>query len=136
LALAGIEELTWERSHGVGLPGCGVAQAHSLADFLWYQLPLKWISDLDEKLHVAAALGKLFTRLDLPRYAAMCAAPATAQILAAYEHRGQAAGLKGYRTALAATGVQPPDIPGLIDWGSVMGSDEASAYWSASDALE
>lgn len=128
-ARAGFGSLTW----GEGL---AAVTAHSLADFLWYQLPLKWISDLDEKLHVAAALGKLFTRLDLPRYAAMCAAPATAQILAAYEHRGQAAGLKGYRTALAATGVQPPDIPGLIDWGSVMGSDEASAYWSASDALE
>ena len=128
-ARAGFGSLTW----GEGLDA---VTAHSLADFLWYQLPLKWISDLDEKLHVAAALGELFTRLDRPRYAAMCAAPATAQVLAAYEHAGQVAGLKAYRSALAATGVQPPDIPGVIEWGSVMGADEAGAYWAAADALE
>jgi len=92
--------------------------------------------DLDDKQHVAEALGDPFTRLDQPRYAAMCAAPTTTEILAAYAHDGEATGLKAYRAALAATGYVPPDIPDLIDWGSVMGTEEASAYRSASVVLE
>jgi len=128
-ARAGFESLTWGE-------GPEAVTGHGLADFLWYQLPLKWMTDLDKKLQIAAALAELFTRLGKPRYAALCASPTTAAILTAYEHDGETAGLKAYRTALAATGYAPPDIPGVIEWGTVMGSDEASAYWSASVALE
>jgi len=128
-ALAGFDALTW----GEGLDA---VTGHGLADFLWYQLPVKWMCGLAEKQRVAAALGLLFTRLGRPRYAAMCTAPATAEILTAYDQRGRAAGLRAYRAALAATGVQPPDIPGLVEWGSLLGTEEASAYWSASVTLE
>jgi hypothetical protein len=116
--------------------GLDAVTGHGLADFLWYQLPTKWLCDLEEKLFLAATLGELFTRLDMPRYAAMCTADSTAEIIASYEHQGRAAGLKAYRMALAATGLQPPDLPGVLVWGSVMGMDEAAAYWSASTALE
>jgi len=128
-ALAGFEALTWGE-------GPDAITGHGLADFLWYQLPLKWMCDLDDKQRVAAALGDLFARLGQPRYAALCASVTTTDILAAYEQDGEAAGLKAYRAALIATGYAPPDIPNLIDWGSVMGTEEASAYWSASVALE
>ena len=128
-ARAGFGSLTW----GEGL---AAVTGHGLADFLWYQLPTKWMCDLDEKQQIAAALGDLFHRLNRPRYAALCGSPQTADILATYQHDGNAAGLKAYRGALAATGTQPPDLPGLLQWGSMMGSDEATAYWSASAALE
>ncbi|WP_127500317.1 hypothetical protein [Actinoplanes solisilvae] len=128
-ARAGFDSLTW----GEGL---AAVTGHALADFLWYQLPTKWMCDLDEKQQVAAALGELFHRLGRTRYADMCGSAATADILAVYEHDGGTAGFKAYRSALAATGLQPPDLPGVLEWGSVMGSDEASAYASASLALE
>ncbi|MEV0903105.1 hypothetical protein [Actinoplanes sp. NPDC049802] len=128
-ARAGFSSLTW----GEGL---NAVTGYGLADFLWYQLPTKWMCDLDEKHEIAAALGELFHRLGRTRYADMCASTATADILDTYEHDGGTAGFKAYRSALAATGLQPPDIPGLIEWGSVMGLDEASAYASASLALE
>jgi hypothetical protein len=116
--------------------GLQAITGHGVADFLWYQLPTKWLCDLDEKLFLAAALGELFTRLGMPRYAAMCTADTTAEIITAYERRGRAAGLTEYRAALAASGLQSPDLPGVLVWGSVMGAEEASAYWSVSAALE
>ncbi|WP_328459558.1 hypothetical protein OHA21_27415 [Actinoplanes sp. NBC_00393] len=128
-ARAGFDSLTW----GEGLRA---VTGHALADFLWYQLPTKWLCDLEEKQQVATALGELFHRLGRIRYAGMCGSAATADILATYEHDGGTAGFKAYRSALAASGLQPPDLPGVIEWGSIMGSDEASAYASASLALE
>lgn len=77
--------------------GLQAITGHGVADFLWYQLPTKWLCDLDEKLFLAAALGELFTRLGMPRYAAMCTADTTAEIITAYDRRGRAAGLKEYR---------------------------------------
>ena len=119
-----------------GGQGPHVITGHGVADFLWYQLPTKWACDLTEKLFIARALGELFARLDLPRYAAMCAADSTIDIITSYDRHGRAAGVKAYRAALAASGLQPPDLPGTLVWGSVMGLEEAAAYWSASSALE
>jgi hypothetical protein len=86
--------------------GPQVITGHGVADFLWYQLPVKWLCDLDEKLAVAAALAELFFRLGLPRYAAMCTDEATGEVIAAYE-QGRTAGVKAYRAALSASGLQP-----------------------------
>jgi hypothetical protein len=116
--------------------GLDTVTMHRLADFLWYQLPVKWDGDVQEKVFVAGALGELFRRLERPRYQAMCTSPTTEEILTAYEFDGDAVALKAYRAALDATGVRPPDIPGLIEWGSVMGVDENDAYWSTSFVLE
>jgi hypothetical protein len=116
--------------------GLQAVTTHRLADFLWYQLPVKWDGDVQEKLFVAGALGELFRRLERPRYQAMCSSPTTEEIVTAYEFDGDAVALRAYRAALDATGVRPPDIPGLIEWGSVMGTDENDAYWSTSQVLE
>ncbi|MDT5026677.1 MAG: hypothetical protein QOE61_3103 [Micromonosporaceae bacterium] len=125
MARSGFGSLTWGQ-------GLAAVTAHGLADFLWYQQPTKWMCGLDEKLEIAAALADLFERVDKPWYATMCASPQTATILTTYERDGDAAGLKAYRAALVATGTEPPDLPGLFLWGSVMGSEEAPAYWSLS----
>lgn len=119
-----------------GGQGSDVITGHGVADFLWYQLPTKWACDLAEKLFIARALGELFARLDMPWYAALCLADSTADIIATYERHGRGAGVKAYRSALASSGLQPPDLPGALVWGSVMGLEEAAAYWSASAALE
>jgi hypothetical protein len=107
-ARAGFDSLTW----GEGLDA---VTAHGLAEFLWYQLPTKWMVDLDDKLFLAAALSDLFTRLDRPRYAAMCSSPTTAQILSTWDRDGDTAGFKAYRAALTATGTEPPNITGLFE---------------------
>ena len=46
--------------------GLDAVTMHRLADFLWYQLPVKWDGDVQEKVFVAGALGELFRRLDRP----------------------------------------------------------------------
>ncbi len=127
-ARAGFEGLTW----GEGLR---VLTLYGLADFLWYQLPVKWLVELEAKQAAADALAVLFDRLELPRYAALCAAPVTSEILASYE-QDLVAGKRAYRAALEATGVKPPDVPGLVEWGAVMGGAEYEAYREVTVALE
>lgn len=129
MARAGFESLTW----GEGL---AAVTGNALSDFLWYQLPTKWLCDLDEKQQVAVALGELFQCWGRSRYAGMCASAETAGILVVYENDGGSAGFGTYRSALSASGLQPPDLPGVLEWRSVIGSDEAGAYASASPALE
>ncbi|MBM0239879.1 hypothetical protein JNW88_27185 [Micromonospora sp. ATA32] len=121
-ALAGLERINRDAAQAARAAyesltageGSQVVTGLRVADFLWYQLPTKWLIDLDEKLFLAAALGELFNRLDLPRYAAMCTADSTAEIIGTYEHEGRAAGLKAYGFALAASGLQPSDLPGVL----------------------
>jgi hypothetical protein len=127
LADAGFQSLTW------GQGPQSIAQ-HDLQEFLWYHLPLNWATDVGEHKAVAAALGRLLELLGLPRYAAICAAPTTGAVLDVYD-RGEQAGLAAYRRAVDASGVEPPDLPELA-WSAVMGSGEASAYWSTANALE
>ena len=129
LARSGFEALTW----GQGLE---IITLHGLAEFLWYQLPAKFLTDLDHKRGIAAALGELFAQLELPRYAALCTDPVTDRILVAYEEGGSAATRKIYRTAIEATGVEPPAVPDLFEWGSIMGGEEYAAYREVSVALE
>ncbi|MCK2245416.1 MULTISPECIES: hypothetical protein [unclassified Crossiella] len=116
--------------------GLEVLSLHGVADFLWYQLPVKWLSDIEDKRQIAAALGRLFERVGLPRYATICAAPVTATILDTYDQQGESAGLAAYQRALAASGVQPPEVPGLLTWGTMLGTEEASAYWAMTERLE
>ncbi len=102
--------------------------------FCWYELPVKWFVELDEKLRVAVALAEALDLLQLPRYAAICRSGTTREILSAYEvstARGKAA----FRRAAAASGIIPPDLP-EFEWGAVMGLQEASARSSTADFLE
>ena len=102
--------------------------------FCWYELPVKWFVDLDEKLRVVAALAEALDLLQLPRYATICRSGTTREIINAYEvstARGKAA----FRRAATASGITPPDLP-EFEWGAVMGLEEASARSSTADFLE
>ncbi|MDQ2811112.1 MAG: hypothetical protein M3Z75_04335 [Actinomycetota bacterium] len=117
-----------------GEPGRAFITQERIQGFCWYELPVKWFVDLDEKLRVAAALARALDLLELPRYAAICRSGATREILCAYEvaiTHGKAA----FRRAAAASGIVPPDLP-EFEWGAVMGLEEASARSSTADFLE
>src|SRR5690606_29191901 len=101
-----------------------------LQRMLWYQLPCKWLVDLDEHLAVADALGRLLRLLELPRYAELCHSQETEAILRAYD-RSHREGLRAFSAAEQRSGVVPPDLPAGRDgpafaWGTLMGVDEAS----------
>jgi hypothetical protein len=128
-AQSAYEALTWGQ-------GLSAVSLRSLQDFLWYQLPTKWACGLDEKHAAAAALGRLFELVQMPRYAGVCTSELTVTILTTYERDGNAAGLAAYRKAIKKAGVEPPDVPGLFAWGTMMGLDEAAAFWAVATTLE
>ena len=51
-AEAALGSLTWDQ-------GLQAITQHGLQTFLWYELPRKWLTDLEGKLHIAASLGRL-----------------------------------------------------------------------------
>jgi hypothetical protein len=102
--------------------------------FCWYELPVKWFVDLDEKLRFVSALADALDLLQLPRYAAICRSATTREILNAYEV-STAHGHAAFRRAAAASGIVPPDLP-EFEWGAVMGLEEATARSSTADFLE
>jgi hypothetical protein len=105
-----------------------------IQSFLWYELPLKWMTEPEEKVTITASLARAFDLLELPRYAAICRSATTTEILGAYE-RGFDEGGSAFRRASAASGIQPPDLSGF-EWGDIMGFEEASARSSTADMLE
>ena len=74
-----------------------------IQNFCWYDLPVKWFNDLDDKLRVVAALAQALDLLQLPRYAAVCRSGTTREVLSAYE-TGLAQGKAAFRRAAAASG--------------------------------
>jgi hypothetical protein len=105
-----------------------------IQNFCWYDLPVKWLVDLDDKLRVVAALAEVLDLLQLPRYAAICRSGTTREILNAYE-TSIAHGKAAFRRAAAASGIMPPDLPDFA-WGPAMGFQEASAWSSTAEFLE
>ncbi len=102
-----------------GDQGLALITQQRIQDFCWYDLPVKWLVDLDDKLRVVAALAQALDLLQLPRYAAACRSGTTREILGAYE-TSIAHGKAAFRRAAAASGVMPPDLPDF-EWGPVMG---------------
>jgi len=105
-----------------------------IQNFCWYDLPVKWLVDLDDKLRVVAALAQALDLLHLPRYAAVCRSGTTREVLTAYE-TGIAQGKAAFRRAATASGIMPPDLPDF-QWGPAMGFEEASAWSSTAEFLE
>ena len=105
-----------------------------IQNFCWYDLPVKWFVDLDEKVRITAALAQVLDLLQLPRYAAICRSQQTREILAVYE-TGAAPGKAAFRRAATASGIMPPDLPDF-QWGAAMGLEEASAWSSTAEFLE
>lgn len=114
--------------------GLGVLTQERLQHFLWYGLPMKWLTDTDHHRRIADALARAFDLLDLPRYAALCRSQTTAEVLDAYQ-RSNADGKRAFRKADLASGIQPPDLDEL-EWGPIMGIVESDALSSTADQLE
>ena len=126
------EAVGWILPEGAGLPQLRQA---ALQDFLWYQLPLKWLAEIRELHEIAWSLADLFTAAGLERYAAVCRAPQTHRLLDAWQDNDHAQARKMMKEAIKASGVDPPDTP-VMGWGSVMGEAEQSARRRVSQALE
>lgn len=55
-----------------GAVGLAALTQERVQSFCWYQLPMKWVTCLDDKLRVAAALARALDLLQLSRYAEIC----------------------------------------------------------------
>ncbi len=106
----------------------------SVQAFAWYVIPMKWMTDLDGHREAVGAAAEVLSRLGLDRYAAVFASEQTARILEAY-HQSTEAGFAAFRKAVAASGVEPPDLDDFA-WGGVMGWQESSARTAVARALE
>jgi hypothetical protein len=126
-AEAALNSVAWDE-------GLETITQYGLQRFLWYELPRKWVTDLEGRRHLAMALARLLDLVGLPRYAAICRSPETDARLAAYE-RDDREGFAAFRRAEERSGAHPPDLAELV-WGPVMGMREAGAFWSTAAALE
>ena len=102
--------------------------------FLWYRLPMKWLTDAEQHLQIALGLGRAFELLGLPRYADLCRSETTVAVLAAYA-LSDADGKRAFNRAELASGIRPPDLADF-EWGSVMGWEESRALSATADFLE
>jgi hypothetical protein len=118
------------------LGGHGLDRLHQtgLQQFLWYELPFKWLGPVADRHHVAAGLGRYFDQCGLSRYAELCRSDQTATILERWAE-DPTAGFDAFHAAHVASGVVPPDTPDL-QWGALMGPVEVDAFWSTAQALE
>jgi hypothetical protein len=64
-----------------GDQGVDLITQQRIQNFCWYDLPVKWLVDLEEKLRVVAALAQALDLLQLPRYAAICRSGTTREVL-------------------------------------------------------
>jgi hypothetical protein len=117
-----------------GDQGRALITQQRIQNFCWYDLPVKWLVDPDDKLRVVAALARALDLLQLPRYAAICQSGTTREVLTAYE-TSTARGKGAFRRAATASGIMPPDLPDF-QWGPAMGLEEASAWSSTAEFLE
>jgi hypothetical protein len=106
-----------------------------LQEFLWHQLPLKWLAETRELHEIAWSLADLFAAAGLDRYAALCRAPLTHRLVDAWQDNDPEPARNAMKEAVKASGVDPPDTP-LMHWGSMLGEVEDSARRRVSQALE
>lgn len=104
--------------------------------FVWYVLPRKYLTGLDDKRAVAAALAGTLERLGgrAASYADVCRSSETEQLLRAWEAEDSAA-WRTFRELLDGSGIEPPDTD-LLAWGQVMGLEEARVREQVATALE
>lgn len=120
--------LTWDE-------GPGLLRRAGVQDWLWYQLPTKYITDeVGYMGRLAETAAVLFDELGLDAYAAVCRDERTAAVHAAFD-RSNTEGFKAMRKARDASGIEPPDLDDFA-WGQTMGIEEASAYATVENTLE
>ncbi|MCX7621144.1 MAG: hypothetical protein N2037_09920 [Acidimicrobiales bacterium] len=119
----------------VGDQGLSSLNQAVVQQFLWYELPFKWLMDAKEHLHTADALARFFDLAGMPRYAELCRAPQTAAIIATYETDGADAGFRAFLAAARRSGVLPDDVGGFV-WSDAVGPVELDALRSTAITLE
>ncbi|MCC5952706.1 MAG: hypothetical protein JJU45_11485 [Acidimicrobiia bacterium] len=120
--------LTWNE-------GPGRLRRAGVQDWLWYQVPTKYMTDeVGYMGRLAEAAATLFDELGLDAYAAVCRDERTAAVHAAFE-RSDTDGFKALRKARDASGIAPPDLDDFA-WGQTMGMEEFSAHATVENALE
>ena len=102
--------------------------------FLWYQLPAKFLTDLDQHCRVAMALADLLSGLGYEEAAALSRGPVTMRVLAEWD-TDRSRGYRALRKALEESGVEPPDTDALA-WSAYMGMTESTVFDMASASLE
>jgi hypothetical protein len=122
--------LAWLTGDG----GLGAISLLRLQEFLWYVLPVKWPMTTPAQVGVARALGRVLMLAGLDRYAGVCSAAITEQIITSYAN-GHEEGITAYTDAVDASNAAPADTD-LLAWGSVMGPRERAAYDACAAALE
>ena len=130
-AEAALGSLTWDQ-------GLQAITQHGLQRFLWYELPRKWLTDLEGKLHIAASLGRL---LELVGCAATRRSAVGLRPPRCCRRTSAAIGraFRSFRRAQERSGVEPPDLPGpplWFAWAPAIDEQEAGAFFSVAAALE
>lgn len=105
-----------------------------LLEFLYYQLPMKWLCEPREHHDIAWALADLFLAAGLGRQAEVCRAQATHELIDLWDREPEKARAK-MRSLIAASGLDPADNS-LVVWGAVHGMNEYAAMMEVSRSLE
>lgn len=122
------DTLTWGE-------GPGQLRRAGVQEWLWYQLPTKYLTDEPGYMgRLAETAAVLFDELGLDAYAAVCRSPSTAAVHAGFD-RSEVAGFKELRKARAASGIEPPDLEDFA-WAELMGMEEATARTNVENTLE
>ena len=125
--------LAWFGGHEDG-PTVEISR-HDLQQFVHYTLPRKYLTDVEEHIAVARALGDALEHLGAPsEYADLCRSPETVALLRLWAADNDAA-FAQFAALTDAGGLEPPDVEEL-QWQGVMGLAEARTREAATLALE
>jgi hypothetical protein len=104
--------------------------------FLWYTLPVKFLTSIESKREAAEVLAYTLERLGgrAASYAELCSSTDTIELLRAWEAEDPSA-RRRLRDLLDGSGIEPPDTA-LLAWGSVWGLEEARVRDQVATALE
>jgi len=118
----------------VGSNGLDRLHQAGLQQFLWYELPFKWLGPLSGRRELVDALARFLDLAGLARYAALCRCAVTTELLELWADDA-VAGFDSFQSAHTGSGVVPPDLDNL-KWGELMGETELDAFWSTAQILE
>lgn len=129
-AQSALEWLGWEGE------GPLLLRRHDVQLFVWYTLPRKFLTTLEQKRAAADTLAQTLERLGgrAASYADVCRARETDELLCAWENDEPAAWQR-FRDLLQGSGLEPPGTD-LLAWGQVMGYEEACAREQVATVLE
>lgn len=125
-----IDALRW-----MGDDGATTLSRAALQQFLWYELPFKWLGGPVRHTAVARALRRYFDLVGYARYAAVCDDPFTAEQATRFAVGEPREAYRAFVRHHDNSGVVPPDTSAL-SWGELMGEREFDAFWQVAMGLE